>query len=282
MLLVPGAFAQTITYEDQLHLLAPTDTGETGLFVGITGDTLQRADWSFSIYYDNFDYLLAPAPELAPPSRRSYRDMDVDENRITATVGYGLTDRWEVTAALPYKMIKNNAGDQAGYLNGYPQIGKFDVNGMGNLHLATKVQLLDPATHSSRVALSMFVDPETGDAGEGITNGNTNYGVGLHWNSGIWSLGGQYAIIGDRSASDMPAGFDTSDVSLPNEWRLNGGVNVPLGWWATTNWISEVNAILFDGGDRQPDDIVYVLTGLRHWFGTSGWGLSAAVRANTT
>jgi outer membrane protein OmpA-like peptidoglycan-associated protein len=69
---------------------------------------------------------------------------------------------------------------------------------------------------------------------------------------------------------------------MPNEIRLDAGLNIPLGFWATTNWISEINAILYDGGDRQPDDIVYLVTGLRHWFGTSGWGMSAALRANAT
>src|SRR5688572_10982831 len=86
------ASAQNITYDDQLRLNAPTSTGETGLFTGVLGDTLRQGDWSFSLYWNNYDYLAAPAPELAPPSRRSYRDMDLEEERFSLTAGYGITD----------------------------------------------------------------------------------------------------------------------------------------------------------------------------------------------
>src|SRR5688572_26093161 len=87
LLLVPGAFGQAISYSDQVNFYAPTASGETGLFTGIVGDTLRQGDWSFSVYWNNYDYLLAPAPEFAlagtPASARSYRDMDVDEDTLS-------------------------------------------------------------------------------------------------------------------------------------------------------------------------------------------------------
>ncbi len=55
---------QTITYDDQLNLVAPTSSGETGLFTALTGDTLKARDWSFSVYYNNYDYLLASGRDL--------------------------------------------------------------------------------------------------------------------------------------------------------------------------------------------------------------------------
>jgi outer membrane protein OmpA-like peptidoglycan-associated protein len=48
----------------------------------------------------------------------------------------------------------------------------------------------------------------------------------------------------------------------------------------TTNWISEVNAVLYTGGDRAPDNPIFLVSGLRHWFGNSGWALSAGARWN--
>lgn len=282
LLLIPGAsFAQTITYEDQLNLPAPTISGETGLFTTITGETLRQGDWSFGIYWNNYDYLMAPAPELRPPSRRDYRDADIDDTRLSASIGVGLTDRWEIVASIPYIQHDTNAGDLAGYVNGYPYVGDISESGVGNLHLGTKVQLTDPATSSSRFALSAFLDLPTGDDDEGIATGGTDYGLGLHWNRRQFSFAGQYRVVGDRDAEEDDF-VTVGDFDMPNEIRLDAGLNIPLGWWATTNWVSEINAILFQGGDRQPDDIVYLVTGLRHWFGTSGWGLSAAVRANAT
>lgn len=288
LVIVPGASAQMITYEDQLNLVAPTSSGETGLFTGLTGETLRQGDWSFSVYWNNFDYLAAPAPELRPLSRRSYRDMDLDEDRLSLSLGVGLTDRWEIAASLPYVMLEQNAGDLAGYVNGYPYSGRFDENGIGNLHLGTKFALLDPTVSASNLALSLFVDVPTGDDDSGISTGAPNYGVGLHWNRGILSFGGTYAITGDRDSDrDDFDGFPPNaslitDFDVSDEIRLDAGLNIPLTFWATTNWVSELNAILPTGGDREPDEIVYAVTGIRHWFGTSGWGLSAAVRSNLT
>jgi outer membrane protein OmpA-like peptidoglycan-associated protein len=279
LLLLPAAYAQTLTYEEQLSLMAPTVTGETGLVRTVTGDTLRRGDWSFGIYFSNYDYLLAPAPELAPPSRRSYRDMDVDDSRLNVSLGYGLTDRWEVTASVPYVTIKNNAGDQAGILYGWPYVGMFNRSGVGNLHLATKFGLLDPATSSSRLALSLFIDPELSESNQPIAYRNFPIGVGLHWNRSIFAADAIYQR--DRKA-DRADSYGGRDFKQPDEFRFDAGLNVPVSFWRTTNWVSEINTTWYNNGDRTPDDIISILTGLRHWFGTSGWGMTAALSSNLT
>lgn len=271
LLVVPAASAQLISYEDQVRLVAPSTSGEIGLFTTITGDTLRQGDWSFSIYYNNYDYLAAPAPEFRPPSRRDYRDMDLEDSRVSLSLGYGLTDRWELVASIPYIMLENNAGDLAGWVNGGLRVGEFDDSGIGSLHVGTKFRLTS-LDSPNRVALSLFTDLGTGD--EDVTTGDSDWGVGLHWTRGIGTLAATYEITGD------PGGVGTVDVS--DEIRIDGGLNVPLSFWETTNWVSEVNAILFNGDGPEPDDIVYLMTGLRHWFGTSGWSLSAGLRANMT
>jgi outer membrane protein OmpA-like peptidoglycan-associated protein len=287
LLLAPLAVAQDvvydITYEDQLRLVAPATTGETGLFSGILGETLRQGDWSFSIYWNNYDYLAAaPLPSMVIPSRRTGREMDVDENRISASFAYGLTDRWEFAVSVPYVMLDQNAGDLSGFVNGFPYRGRFDENGLGNVHVATKFALIDPRASDSRLALSLFADLPTGDDDGAISTGSTDWGLGLHWNRRVFSFGASYAFRGDRDFDIDNDQFNVGRFDMPNELRLDAGLNIPLRWWRTTNWINEINAILYQGGDRQPDDIVYLVTGLRHWFGTSGWGISAGLRANAT
>jgi len=60
-LVVPSLLAQTdtgmttsslasVTMADQARLVAPTASGQTGLFNVITADTLRRGDWSFGVY----------------------------------------------------------------------------------------------------------------------------------------------------------------------------------------------------------------------------------------
>ena len=91
-LLTPSLMAQgmsggtsMMTREDQLALVAPTASGETGLFTVVTADTLRRGDWSFGAACAA---VVRPAaggvagcsrrahPERAgPPGRRSLRDL---------------------------------------------------------------------------------------------------------------------------------------------------------------------------------------------------------------
>ncbi|HEU5162920.1 MAG TPA: OmpA family protein [Thermoanaerobaculia bacterium] len=277
LLIVPAASAQMISYADQVRLVAPSTSGEIGLFTTITGDTLRQGDWSFSIYYNNYDYLAAPAPEFRPPSRRDYRDMDLEDSRVSLSLGYGLTDRWEIVASIPYIMLENNANDAAGFVNGHLAVGEFDESGIGNLHIGTKFGLT-PLDSANRVALSLFYDLPTGD--DVVTSGEGDFGVGIHWTRGIGTLAATYRLTGDPGDDDDFDPDFTTDVA--NSLQIDGGLNVPLSFWETTNWISEVNAILYQGADREPDDAIYLMTGLRHWFGTSGWSLSAGVRLNAS
>lgn len=243
LLAAPGLFAQgmsmTMTQEDQTNLLAPSSSGETGLFTTVTADTLKKGDLSFGIYFQDYDLLAAPARQFAPLSARRYHDMGYDLYRTNVSVGFGLLDRWEVSGSLPWDRLQNHGGDRAGFINGYLYQGRFTESGVGDLHLATKFGLLPPGG-PTRFALSLFTDLPTGDKNSGIGTGNGSFGVGAHWTRGIASLAGTYEVVGNRSRTHT--NYVTSrSVSLPNELRLDGGLNIPLGFWRTTNWINEVN-----------------------------------------
>lgn len=268
--------AQEITREDQLSLLAPTFTGATGLFKTITGDTLKRGDWSFSTYFNEYQYLAAPAVELKPLSARDYKDMDYIKDEFTASIGYGLSDRWELTLGMPHVTLDQNAGDLAGYINGYPYVGKFTDNDIGNLRVGTKFGLLGNDS-ANKLAFSAFWDVNTGHEDSGIATGRPEYGAGLHWTSGIITAGVGYMLRPDRRGSTSPDGFD---FEMPNEIRLDVGVNYPLSKFSPTNWITEINSLVYTGGERSPEDVVELSTGIRHFFGDSGWGMSAMIRSN--
>ncbi len=285
LLLVPPVLAQgtmstAMTREDQIGFAAPTSSGETGLFTTVTANTLHRGDVSFGVYAQNWRLLAAPARQFAFPSARRYRDYGYDHDRISASIGFGLTDRWEVSAAMPFDRIRGQGGDRAGFINGWLYQGRFSDSGAGDLHVATKVALM-PTGGRSNVALSVFTDLPTGDKNSGISSGNGKYGLGLHWTGGVASLAASYAVVGRRNAShsNFPPGAPTS-VDLPNEARIDGGLNIPLGWWRGTNWISEANSVFYTGGDFKPKAPVFLVTGLRHWFGSSGWAANAGVRWN--
>jgi outer membrane protein OmpA-like peptidoglycan-associated protein len=267
----------TMTNEEQAALVAPTSsTGTTGLFVTQSGGTLARGDWSFGVYFQDWDLLAAPARAFAPPSARPYKDMGYDLYRLGASVGYGITDRWEGAILVPWDRLQGHGGDRAGFIKGWLYQGKFTDSGLGDVQLATKIGLT-PRDAASKLALTGMIALPTGKDKTGISTGNADYGIGLAWTAGRASIDGQYVIVSKRDAGKSNLGVKTD---LPNELRLNGGLNFPIGFWKTTNWISEINTLFYTGGDVKPKAPVFLVTGIRHWFGDSGWALNAGARWN--
>ncbi len=266
-----------VTREDQLRFFAPTHSGQTGLFNTVTADTLRQGTWSFGVYFNDWDLTAGEAREFALPSARGYEDMSYDLYRLSASIGVGLTDRWEVSAMLPFDRIVANGGDRAGFINGYLHRGEFTESGMGAPRIATKLGLgsMDSPT---RFAVSAFADLPMGDDDAGIATGGTDFGLGAHLTRGMGSLSAQYVMRGDRDDDGAPT--TVGDVSIPNEFRLDAGLNIPLSRFGTTNWINELNTVWYTGGDRAPDAPVFLVSGIRHWFGTSGWALNAGARWN--
>ncbi len=279
-LLAQTGMTATMSRDEQLGLLAPAASGQTGLFETVTADTLRQGDLSFGIYYNDYALLAGPAQDLAPLSARRYRDMGYDLYRLSASLGYGISDRWEASVMLPWDRLVQNGNDRVGFINGWFYQGKFTDSGIGNVRLATKVGFT-PSTAPTRFALSVFADLPTGNDKSGISTGGTGFGLGAHWTHGIGTLAASYEITGDRSGSrsNFP-GAPGSTVQSSNILRVDGGLNVPLSWWRTTNWISELNAQAYQGGDRNPKAPIFLVTGLRHWFGNSGWAVNGGLRWN--
>lgn len=280
VILVPTVLAQdamtgTITREDQLRFFAPTHSGQTGLFDTVTADTLRQGTWSFGVYFNNWDLTAGEARQEAPPSARDYEDMSYDMYRLSASIGVGLTDRWEVSAMLPWDRIVSNGGDRVGVIHGHLHSGEFTESGMGAPRLATKF-LLTPTDSLTRFGLSAFMDLPMGD--DEIGTGATDFGIGGHMTRGIGSASLTYVARGDRDDDDDAPG--TVDFSIPNEIHLDAGLNIPLSRFGTTNWINEINTVFYTGGERAPDTPVFLVSGIRHWFGTSGWALNAGARWN--
>jgi len=276
VLVATSVMAQESYIEDRQDATAPTFFGETGLFQTMSGSTLEKGRYSAGIYLNAFRYTIAPAPEYTAPSRRDYDYMAVLENRFTASIGYGITDRWEMNLQLPIVGIQSNDGDRAGYLKGYPYIGKFADNGVGNLHLGTKFGLLSPE-NKHKLAITSYIDFGTGETDSGISTGTLDWGIGLAWNRDVYYASAYFVNNSERDADPSPIG---TKYIVANEARVDFGVNIPMNWFGATNWITEVNTVWYEAGDGQPDDIVSLSTGIRHWMDNTPWGFSFAVREN--
>ncbi|MFL6194761.1 MAG: hypothetical protein ACJ75H_11365, partial [Thermoanaerobaculia bacterium] len=144
----------------------PTVTGETGLFTLLSGDTLPRGGWSFGLYYNNWDRLVDLPGQF---SRNPDGQLSLDWNRLSASLGYGLTDRWEFSVMVPYEDINFDQDDLL--------VNVDDADGIGNVRLGTKIRLLGAVGDARTLALNAFTELATGD--EDVASDEAGYGVGL-------------------------------------------------------------------------------------------------------
>lgn len=85
---------------------APTVCGETGLFTLLSGDTLPRGAWGFSLYYNNWKSVVDFEDD------RLERDEGTTLMRLSlsASCGYGITDRFEPKLQVPYEDFVESLG----------------------------------------------------------------------------------------------------------------------------------------------------------------------------
>ncbi len=244
---------------------APTATGETGLFTLPDGWTLPDGAWSFGFYYNNWDRLVAPIP--GGPPRGTTDDWDYDWNRLSASVGYGLTDRLELSAALPWEKVTASDNRHTGIFLGRLYQNRIDATGIGDLQVGLKYQLFAHPEEGKALALNAFVELPTGDDKEGVVTGDTGWGLGLNWSLAPHWL----ARVGYRDPGDSEH-FDVSE-----ELQAGIGYVVPLS--DRFDWVNELAATLYRGGDSNADNSYDLTTGGRYWFGEDGrWALNFGLR----
>ncbi|MDP9122614.1 MAG: hypothetical protein M3O15_14815, partial [Acidobacteriota bacterium] len=234
---------------------APTATGETGLFTLKTGDTLPAGRWSVGLYYNNWD------PVYKNPNGP---DVHLDWSREDLSVGYGITDWWELSVAGTYDEYRYSRSDKNGVI-----ILPFDDSphdGAGNVHIGTKFRFLGARGDANTGALGFFVEPSTGRTN--FAPSKTGYGADLDFRfAGSWvaSIGYQkntHAFSGVNFDSETTAGLG---------WAPRVSDNL--------DWITEVAYSHFGNvGYKNRYDFT---TGGRLWFGPSdNFALNFGVRVD--
>jgi outer membrane protein OmpA-like peptidoglycan-associated protein len=229
---------------------APTVTGETGLFTLSSGDTLPRGTWSFGLYYNNWDRLLKLG---------GGNEVSLDWNRLSGSLGYGLTDRWEVSVAVPYEdfdLDKDDLGFDA------------DAKGLGNVRLGTKFRLLGEPGADSTLALGLFAELPTGD--HDVAADDTGFGADLGWRVRNWVIDLGYR---DPGNSDRP-------IALDGE-AFKAGIGYASAITDRFDWITEVAGTFYTGNDTLLEDAYDLTTGGRLWLGAdANWAFNFALRTD--
>jgi len=244
----------------------PTATGESGLFTLLNGWTLPQSEWSFGLYYNNWDRLVAPVPGVRPVAPIT-DDWDYDWHRISAAVGWGATDRLEFSLMLPYEMLRADDNNHIGVVNGLGFANEIDASGLGNARVGAKYRFWGDEASGKALAGNLFVELPTGDDDEGVATGDTGWGLGLNWSpSDNWVARVGYRDPGDRDGFDVP---EEIEAGIGHVARLNENFD----------WITELAATIYQGGDSSPDDAIDLTSGGRYWLGESrNWAVNFGLR----
>lgn len=264
--LVPMA---ALAGDEENYANAPTATGETGYFTLFTGSTLPQGQWSFGLYYNNWDRVVIPDRLTPlPVGSNLSSEWDYDFHRLSASVGYGITDNFELSLMLPYDRLDANDFNRFGRVNGRFFENDLDASGIGNVRLGAKWRLFSSEDNLSHFALNAFVEAPTGDEDEGVATGDTGFGVGLAYDVRGWALNLGYRDPGDPDNVDVPA-------------EVLAGVGYAIAVSDNLDWITELAATVYTGGDEQPDDNIDLATGGRLWLGEEKhWAFNFGLRAD--
>ncbi len=252
-ILVAGgtAWAQSTQHD----AIAPTVTGETGGFNLFSGDTLRQGDWSFGLYANNWDRTLRLADD-----RRT--EVSLDLTRLSASVGYGITDRWEISFMVPYEDYNFDVDD---FDEEFNFEGDPDAADLGRLRLGSKWTITGSRESGSAMAFTAFIEAPTGD--KDIPMGEeTGFGIGLAGNNSnwLWNIG-YYDSGADEEFNDFGE-------------LATGGVGYLGSISDQFFWITELQAAV-QVGDSEIDDAFDLTTGGRYWFGPdSDWAFNFAMR----
>jgi outer membrane protein OmpA-like peptidoglycan-associated protein len=241
---------------------APTATGETGYFTLLTGDTIPEHGLSFGLYYNNWDRIYKGGSFLPPGiSKKPAFDWD----HFDASVGFGITDRWEASVAVPYDDYHGFDTRRTGGID-------FRAKGQGPVRVGTKLRLFGDRGGDSTFAINGFVDLG-GTANNEIKNAvsdKTGWGGGLDWrvrnwvfNLGYYDNGGDFGTIIGPKATTAGIGYA-------------GRIGSRL------DWITEINGNFYNGGRAlELKDSYDFTTGGRLWMGESqNWAFNFALRTD--
>ncbi|MEP7013656.1 MAG: OmpA family protein [Acidobacteriota bacterium] len=233
---------------------APTITGETGLFTLFTGETLPQGQWSFGSYYNNWDRLI----NIKAFRTRRNDELSFDWNRLSASVGYGLTDRFELSLSLPYEDFDFDEGDLPGF--------DLDDSGVGNLRIGGKYRFYGEPGEDTSFAINAFLDAPTGD--DKIASDRVGGGVGLDWRVRNWVLNAGYSDSRNHGAAFLAKEF-------------TGGIGYAGSVSDRLDWITEVVGHSYSGDGLLPEDAYDLTSGGRLWLGENqNWAFNFALRTD--
>jgi outer membrane protein OmpA-like peptidoglycan-associated protein len=274
--LLLGAIACLVFAAPLAAQVAPTVTGETGLFQVVNADMLPQGRFSLGLSWGLSDRTAASVPFAATLLDDPLR---YDVQRFGISVAYGLLPSWEASVSAGSNRYHASNFTWQGMVNGHYRFGGFTHTETDKVRIGTKIRL----NSKDPVLVALFggisIPTQSSNDVNAIASSRADYDFGLSFNFGWVTFQSAYQITGDIGTPTSLQNAGPTGYDLSNVWTSAVGVAVPV----VPNFfkaIGEINRVHYDGGDTQPPDFSEALLGGRFAFGNSGFTASGAVRVN--
>ncbi len=256
--------------------IAPSVSGETGLFEVTNADMLPQGRFSLGLSWGLWNRTAASVPYAATLSDDPLR---YDVQRIGMSVAYGLLPRWEASLSTGSNRYSASDYNWQGLVNGHYRYGSFTHSEMDKVRLGTKILLntQDP------VLVVLFggiaLPTQSKNDVNALGTYRADYDLGLSFNVGWVTFQTAYQLNGKLGTPTAFPNVGDTGYDISNTWTSAVAVAVPV-IPNVFKAIGEINRVHYDGGDTQPPDFSEVTLGGRFAFGNSGFTASGAVRVN--
>jgi outer membrane protein OmpA-like peptidoglycan-associated protein len=249
--------------------VAPSLTGETGLFGIYDAQTVPQGRFAFSIFYSMYDRAAAPVPQVVP-----YPDdpMQYSSDKLGLTMAFGLLPNWEASFSVGQRYYYSDDRLWGGVIGGRNQYGKIDHDESDKMRIGSKL-ILNPKD-PLKVAIfgAAYIPTQSRNDEHALSTWRTDWEWGFSGTYGVFT--GQFTYLWTADASDDYYSYDVA-----NEMRWSAGVGIPI-IPDTLKGIFEIHRNSYDGGTTKPPDFTEAVLGARLALGESGLVAGAGMRAN--
>lgn len=249
--------------------VAPTLTGETGLFGVYDANTVPQGRFAFSIFYSMSDRTAAPLPYMVPLAQDPLR---YSADKLGLTMAFGLLPNWEASFSTGQKYFSADDRLWGGNIGGRDVVGKVDHDETDKMRIGTKL-ILNPKD-PLKVALfgAAYIPTQSRNDPQALSSYRTDW---------EWGFSGTYGIFTGQLTYLWTADWAVQgeEYEIANEMRWSAGIGLPL-IPDTLKGIVEIHRTMYEGGTTEPPDFTDAVLGARLTLGKSGVVAGAGIRAN--
>jgi outer membrane protein OmpA-like peptidoglycan-associated protein len=254
--------------------LAPSNSGDIGLFTIPSADTPRSGQLTLGVY---------GWKEQLAAGNLAFEDNDFRSRLYShwageASLGFGITDDWELFASGGAERFESRGGWRGGTLNSISFFGPFRDDEPRKLKIGTKVRMFTGDADDFRIGVwlaayipmgqaSLHVDEVDVDVTQ-IKTRRTDWEWGASGTKGIFT--GSISYILSSSHDD--------DIRVANRFRAAVGVDVPI--LPFLHVIGELDRNIYDGGDLPEEPYSNLTGGVRYYIGRTGWAVNGALTTN--